>query len=355
MKKILLVSNKVYHYRIPIYNYFAETFLDDNVEFILLTDEIQKENPHTIKFNHLEESFSLIKYVGIISEIKPDAIIFYLHLKDYILWPLMVYLKIKSIPFIKWGHGINLLDTENKLKKLLFDSIHFLCKAIILYSPNEKKFIPERFHKKVYIAYNTLNFTHLPNIFETKNELRKKYNLNYNKIVLFVGRILENKKLDILLDIFSEMDDHTNGLVIVGPNINDDQLERVNSHSNIQYLGEIYDEYDINSIFKMSDIFCIPGKNGLGINQAMIWGLPVVTMQGIHAPEIYYLTNNYNGFLVNDNYDQLQETLVNLLNNDDLLKRMSINAQHTMNTKGHISNMYKGFSEALSNVLSSRY
>lgn len=352
MKKLLLVSNKVYHYRIPIYNHFAKSFLDDNVEFILLTNEIQKENPNKISFNHLEERFSLTEYINIISKMKPDAVIFYMHLKDYILWPLMIYLKIKNIPFIKWGHGINLLDKENEFKKLLFNSIHYLSKAIILYSPNEKKFIPERFHEKVYIAYNTLNFTHLPNITETKDELKKKYELKYNKIVLFVGRILENKKLDILLDIFSEMDDQMNGLVIVGPNIKNDQLERIKYHSNIQYLGEIYDHYDINSIFKMSDVFCIPGKNGLGINQAMIWGLPVVTMQGIHAPEIYYLKNDFNGFLVNDNYDQLKETIVNLLNNDKLLNTMSTNAYYTMSTKGHISNMYKGFSEAFSYVLS---
>ena len=69
---------------------------------------------------------------------------------------------------------------------------------------------------------------------------------------------------------------------------------------NTRYLGEVHDpdNRQISRIFKAADICSIPGHVGLGLNQAFYWGLPMVTEEGGQPPEVAYLVNGRNGFMV---------------------------------------------------------
>ncbi len=39
------------------------------------------------------------------------------------------------------------------------------------------------------------------------------------------------------------------------------------------------------------------------MNEAAFWGLPVVLLDGFHAPEIYYMKSGINGYLAKDEND----------------------------------------------------
>lgn len=347
MKRVLLVSNKVFHYRIPIYNYFHEKFLENGIEFSLLANEVQKESPEKLAFEHHIVPFSFIEYQKIIKEWQPDVIITFLHLKNLILWPLLHYCKIKKIPIIKWGHGVNLVDQNNKFKKMLFGYIHNLVDAIIIYSEEEKRHFSPKSLKKCFIAYNTINFSAIPKVNTTIKEIKDKYDIPFEKVVLFVGRITKHKKVDILLDFFKDKKNQSEGLVIVGPDMSEAQLEIVKDSPCIRYLGPIYDHIEVNEIFKMADIFCIPGANGLGVNQAMYWGLPILTIDsGQHSPEITYVKNGRNGLLVSSE-KELAEKLHFLLQNESKLKELSVNAANDIRQEANIDRMFNGFLEAV--------
>ena len=45
----------------------------------------------------------------------------------------------------------------------------------------------------------------------------------------------------------------------------------------------------------------MPGHVGLAANQAFYWGLPLITEEGHHPPEIQYLKDGENGFMVPEN------------------------------------------------------
>ncbi|WPP50285.1 glycosyltransferase family 4 protein [Catalinimonas niigatensis] len=350
MKKVLLISNKVFHYRIPIYNFFYNKFKEHSIELSLLTNEIQDANNEKIEFPCLNEPFSPIKYCAIINEIKPDAIIFFLHLKDKVLWPILYYAKFKNIPLIKWGHMVNLKDQHNKFKVMLFDHIHNISAAIIAYSDDQKKFLKTKNLSKVFVAYNTIHFNIFPSISSPKKDLRKKYGVSYENVVLFVGRITEVKRLDILLDIFSNYEIPNTGLVIVGPNMSDAYQKIIDKQNNITYLGAIYDHNQINEIYSMSDIFCIPGTNGLSVNHAMFWGLPIITIASeVHSPEITYLIDGQNGYLVNSE-EELKDKIQYLFENKFHLKQLSLNAANDIRKNASIENMFEGFLKAVNFV-----
>ena len=122
---------------------------------------------------------------------------------------------------------------------------------------------------------------------------------------------------------------------------------------NTIYLGEIYDSQhlQISKIFKMADIFSIPGHVGLGLNQAFYWGLPVITEDGLQPPEIYYLIDGHNGYIVKkDDLTELKKKIVFLLENDEIRKELGKKAKNYILRNASVSNMFIGFKECLDHL-----
>ena len=144
MKKLLLVSNKVMHYRVSNYNYFNRRFREIGWEFIVRSNELQKKNPHPLEFGFKEIPFKFSLYRKEINKIRPDIVIVFLLLKNIIIWPLVHWLKLRGIPLIYWNKGINLEVQNPYVRNRFFYYIHNICDGIILYSKNEIKHIKKK-------------------------------------------------------------------------------------------------------------------------------------------------------------------------------------------------------------------
>ncbi|HTF71464.1 MAG TPA: glycosyltransferase [Edaphobacter sp.] len=354
-RRVLLISNRVMHYRVSVYNYFWRRFREQGWEFAVLSNELQRQNQNRCQFEFIERPFDFFAYRKEIQRLQPDVVILFLHLKDRILWPLIHWLKLSGIPVVLWTKTRNLDDPNNRLRNSLFDYLHFRSNGLILYTASLIRFIPERLRAKVFVANNTINFGDFPQIDESKEEIKRDLDLPFQKIVLFAGRIGEErnrKKVDHLIDIFRELDRTDVGLVIVGSGLNEEFRVRMNP-ANTRYLGEVHDgeNRQISRIFKMADICSIPGHVGLGINQAFFWGLPMVTEEGNQPPEIEYLRDGENGFIVpEDDRNALRDRLLFLLDNDEERQRMSANARRDILGHASIDGMFDGFLSCVSYV-----
>jgi len=347
-KRVLLISNRVMHYRVSIYNFFSRRFREHGWELVVLTNELQSQNRTSCDFDLIERPFNFSHYRSEILRLNPAVVILFLHLKDVILWPLLHWLKITRRPVVLWTKARNLDDPDNKLRNAFFDYVHLLSDGLILYSSSLIRHIPESCRGKVFIAANTINFEDFPSVPESKADIKRDLGMDFQKIVLFVGRIGEEhnrKKVDHLIDIFRDLNRTDVGLVIVGSGLGDDLRTRMNP-SNTRYLGEIHDSdnVQISRVFKMADICSIPGHVGLGLNQAFFWGLPMVTESGNQPPEIEYLKNGQNGFIVPEG-DRLalRDRLLFLIDNDDERRRMSDNARRDILANASIDGMFNGF------------
>lgn len=348
MRQLLLISNKILHYRVSVYNYFCEEFQKHQWDLIVRSNELDPQNPYPLKFNYRELGFNFKNYTREINEIKPDVIILFLHLRDYILWPLVHWLKVRKIPVVFWTKGMNLDKPEDWLSRFLYRYLHRLFDRLILYSENELTLINQKYHSKTTVANNAINFNDFPVINESKSEIKRQLDIRFNKIVLFAGRMGiggGRKKVQHLIEVFDELDRKDIGLIIVGSGLNEELRVKLDER-NIRYLGEVHDleNIQISRIFKMSDIFCVPGHVGLGLNQAMYWGLPVITEKGKHPPEFNYLIDNYNGFIVEENdLSQLKERILYLIDNDDIRETFSKNAREYILENASVRNMFDGF------------
>ncbi|MDQ8205003.1 glycosyltransferase family 4 protein [Pelagicoccus sp. SDUM812003] len=345
MKRVLLISNKVFHYRVSNYNYFHQRFREEGYELFVRADESQKNNPYPIDFDYQEIDFNFKRYKEEIQKIKPDVVFLFLHLKNLIIWPLMLWLKAKGIKFVYWNKGVNLEVKHRWIRDKPFHLVHSLSDAILLYSENEIGDIKKKHHSKLFVANNTINLTAFPKISETKEEIKQEFNILYKKYVLFVGRMRRIKRVEHLIEIFNSIDDPDLGCVIVGDSMDYD-IPSMISKENILYLGQVFDPKNekVSKLFKAADLFCIPGEVGLGLNEAFHWGLPVLTENCFQPPEIQYLKDGINGYMVAENDTaSLKEKLMLLLTDDALREKFSKNAKEEIEKNGSIERMFSGF------------
>lgn len=345
---VLLISNEVMHYRVPVYNYFNRRFRDHGYELSVITDRLQKQNQRALGFGLHEVPLRFLDYKRRINELQPTAVIVYLHLKDLIIWPLIHWLKLRRIPFAFWTKGGNWDAKDSRLRYEMFNYVHAMSDGLILYSESCRHFIKSRHHHKSFVANNTINFGDFPAVPESKAEIKREFGIPFEKTVIFTGRMGTGngrKRVDHLIDIFRGIDRKGLGLVLVGSGLSDELKGRMNSHNTV-YLGEVHDPEDrqISKLCKMADVCAIPGHVGLGLNQAFYWGLPVITEEGNHPPEMAYLKPGRNGFVVpQNNTEALRERILWLLDNDDVRKQFSQNARQDILREASIEGMFSGF------------
>jgi len=348
-KRVLLISNKMFHYRVANYNYFAQRLREEGWEFIVRASEIEASNRIPVEFDFRAQPFQFLSYAREIERLKPDVVILFMRLKELMIWPLMHWLKVRRIPFVYWNKGINLEVANPWLRNYFFYYIHGLSDAIILYSKHEIQHIRPKDRWKVTVANNTVNFLSYPEITASKQELKRELRIPFAKVVLFVGRMRRVKKVEHLIKVFNELRDPDVGCVLVGDPMEYDLKSLIKS-PNILSLGEVHDPTNlkISKLFKLADVFCIPGDVGLGLNQAFYWGLPVVTEEGFQPPEIHNLVNGRNGFIVpEDDVEALKERLLRLIQDDGLREQFSRQAREDIVRDASIETMFQGFRDCL--------
>lgn len=348
MKKLLLVSNRVFHYRARIYNAFSDMWRAMGWELHVVSNEYQAVD-FPLRFVKHELPFGSVRYARFIGEMKPDVVINFLHLKDRMIIPLTHYCRLKHIPMIYWNHGVNLMDADNRWKNAIFHYIHTISDAIILYTPDQLKYLARKNLQKTFIAFNTLSFEASDTFRKTMRsceEIKAEHGIKEKRVLLYISRILPYKGLDILLSQFKDTEDIA--LVVVGGGISKEQQAVIDSTPHYYYLCEKYGNA-VDEIYSIGDVFSTPGHIGLALNQAMYWGLPVLVLNRHHAPEIYYMEHGQNGFIL-DTEAELKAKVIELCHNDQLLNTLSANARKTYETRMRIENMFDGFDRAVKYV-----
>ena len=336
MIRVLLINQSMIpHFRVPVYGYLSRYLHKYGFEFMVASEGIQSGNPHPIEFQYAEIPLSVRSLTRFIWRQQIDVIISWVDMKYLYLFPMYLIAKgILGKKMIYWGQGRDLLDREARIKNLAYTTEQALCDAIILYADHLKKYVPCRFHKKVFIANNTLclSYPGLPS--EERENVLAEYGIHTKKNIICMGRMQKRKKVDHIVEALAYMKRPDIGLILVGPDP-DGILNKIEG-DNIYKLGPIYGvkKFDLLSA---ADVYCLPGAVGLSIIDAFHCGLPFVTEYGDESAEIMYLKDGVNGFIVpRGNLQEMAEKLMLLLDNDELRWQFSDAAKREIAENGHI-------------------
>jgi glycosyltransferase involved in cell wall biosynthesis len=189
-------------------------------------------------------------------------------------------------------------------------------------------------------------------------DLRQEFNLGNNLIILYVGRIAESKGIDVLVRVFSKIEQERKDtyLVLCGSGSYRSVCEAFINKlklKHVLFLGDVLGD-TIASCYKMADVFVLPscarpfGEGwGLVVNEAMSVGLPIITTDAVGAAEDL-VKNGLNGYVVrNGDVAELYLALTTILKNKILRKTMGKNSQRLFKEFNNFDQMFNGFKQSI--------
>jgi len=314
MKKVLLVQPILSHYRQSLFELLVN---DSRLQFVVIAGKelngikVFKSNSKKINAILKNKSFSLMgrKFyyqVGLFNAIKkknPTDIIFGgpdFHFITTIILSLYLFLFTK-IRVHYWTHGISKTNSIISKKSLAF--FYNNASSILTYEKNGKDLISKiTNNKNIFVVKNSLNYSDYG--FNKKKRIFKKHTEIFS--ILFSGRLIRNKKVDVLINAIKLLVDQDIPVVcnIIGNGEHKNELKILTNNLGLQteinFLGAKYG-VQVDDYFFNSDVFVLPGKVGLSIIHALSYGLPIITTSlPIHSPEVAILKNNENAFFYKD-------------------------------------------------------
>jgi glycosyltransferase involved in cell wall biosynthesis len=162
-----------------------------------------------------------------------------------------------------------------------------------------------------------------------QNKLKKKYKIEpRDKVVLFVGRLGEEKNLDLLLDAYEIVANKLKGvkLIFVGDFNYREHLEvkaSVSKHKDsIIFTGRI-PRKELGNIYGLADVFAFPSvtdTQALVLNEAAYAGLPIVWCD-IDVNDV--VKDKMNGILAKSTAKSFARAITNILGNSNISGKYS--------------------------------
>lgn len=336
-KKILFITNIPAPYRIDFYNelgkHYDVTVIFEakrapGITFNWKEDEIHNFNAIFLKEGNINEKkvdWSIFKYLN---NTNADEIIVtnYAYATEMMA---LLYIKLKKKPYYYEIDGAMVNYNESSLKRLI--KKFFISGAKGYFSPskvsdNYIKFYAGDQSNIFRYHFTSINQKEQVNILPTLNEkiiLRNKLNISEEKIIIAIGQFIPRKGFDILLKAAKYIDKSA-GIYIIGgkPTKEYIKLKEDMNLQNVHFEGFKTKE-QLSEYFKAADIFVHPTREdiwGLVINEAISYGLPVITTNKcVAGVELL----NPEAIIEADNITQLSDKINMFLNNHELLLQQS--------------------------------
>lgn len=233
-----------------------------------------------------------------------DLIITDTHLNN-ISYPLASLLQLAGKKRIFWGHFRDMNVEKMQLSKRVLEAAkHRLVRsasACFAYTAGTAEELIRR-------GYPTGRVTVLNNTIDTKAErsrferrrgereaIRAQWNLTDRKVLLFVGRLIPEKRIPFLMQLFAAAHraDPSYHLVVVGAGPMDSAVisafQKMGKEA-ITYAGAVSDPEQLAPYYIAADAYILTGMVGLAPLQALCYNLPIIVFDElIHSPEVEYL------------------------------------------------------------------
>lgn len=180
---------------------------------------------------------------------------------------------------------------------------------------------PDRTYEYPFTSLQEADIQDAVTTAEEKTALRQQLNIPEEKCVLSIGQFIPRKGFDVLLKAAANLDKET-GIYIVGGEPTEEylRLREELGLNNVHFVG-FQDKEALAKYYRASDVFVLPTREdiwGLVINEAMAYGLPVITTDRCVAG-LTLIENGTNGCIVpTGNAQALAEAIQNVFAADCL-------------------------------------
>jgi glycosyltransferase involved in cell wall biosynthesis len=163
---------------------------------------------------------------------------------------------------------------------------------------------------------------------QQREKLKRRLEINNNKVILFVGRLVEVKGLPYLVDAFKKLNNQQYTLLIIGSGPDEKLIDT--NYTNIIHLQKISAE-QLYLYYNLADVFVLPSITtdsfkenwGFVVNEAMCQRCAIITSDAVGAGVGGLIEEGRNGYIVPEkDSEQLSIALERILSDDKLLASM---------------------------------
>jgi len=234
--------------------------------------------------------------------------------------------------------------------------------AVVVASGKSREFFLELGVKKerLFLGWNaTIDYGALPADTAILSGLQKEYKAQNEFLVLYFGRIVEYKGLDVLISAFAKLKNRNNIRLLVagegGYLENCKALAKRLGLSNVFFAGRV-ENIQAQYYYRLADLFVLPARFmpkdnvvaeawGFTVNEALSCGLPVLTTTAVAAGEI--LSEGKNGFVVEAGQaEPLREKIDWCFENREQVKQMG-EAAKNVRQRVNPENQAEAFEKAI--------
>lgn len=206
-------------------------------------------------------------------------------------WLVGLWARLTGIRLMMWTCGWEAQrkdSTAYRVKRAIIRHYYRLPSRMLVYSSKAKEYMVSLgvAPTQIRICHNGIETDHMlaeeAIIRNRAKKLRESRVQNDRPLFLFVGAIIPEKRVELLLDAFSPFARQYKGeLWLIGDGKSLDELKRrtaCRGLSGIRFFGRI--TKDVDEYFAAADYFVLPGTGGLALNQAMFWNVPCICGEG---------------------------------------------------------------------------
>ncbi len=296
MKKIAFVFDRVAHYHQELFHTLETRFAEQGIELHLLSGEtkagskgrtgldkqiVAKEQKYQFR-EYQVGSYVVRRHIGVIEKIellKPDVVVLLSHVGNLSHWQLMALKEKLGFKLMAWQCGYEY--NPGRLKRAVLRRFIPKFDHHFAYHSNARRYALNHGAREdqVTVIHNTINeerIVCLPKDVARAQLLAKHPQIGNRRILLFVGAVLAEKRVETILAAMNELKRKDIVLVLVGDG---DHLPVIRTacaeRDDVILTGAIID--GVGPYFDAAEMYLLPGTGGLGINEAMAHSLPIVS------------------------------------------------------------------------------
>lgn len=368
MKRVAIITNIPSPYRVDFF-YYIQTNNKDYKFYIIYSSANEDNRNWNINEDKIINSIFLksktikikksmdIKYIHIsqnvektLNRIKPNVVIG----SEYnpTILKAVHWCKKQKISYISWTDGT--LNSERNINFIQKLSRKYVIKNASVYIASSTKSREAQIYyganpKNIFVSYLTVDI----------DAYIQKRVINDNFQIIFVGRLVKGKGIDLLLKALSKIN-YDYKLIIAGDGDELYNLKRYTKElkieSKVNFIGFLQRD-QLKKYYASSSLFILPTLGdcyGLTILEAMCSSLPVIT--SIYADgAIDLIEESKNGYII-DPYDteKFARIIEGLMNDDNLLEYLSKNS-YLKTSKFQFSKISIPFIEAINLAINMKH
>lgn len=204
--------------------------------------------------------------------------------------------------------------------------------------------------ERIFVAPNAVAAS--PNHPAPRRTMQYEFNRPH---VLFVGRLQERKRVDILINACAQLNEEIQPhLHVVGDGPARSALQELAQQCYLEttFYGAMHGK-DLETLFKKADLFVLPGTGGLAVQEAMSYALPVIVGEADGTQS--NLVRSDNGWVMqHGNAEELADILREALRDIANLRKKGSASYAIVRDEVNLEAMVRAFEQAIITIMKDR-